>query len=263
MTSIHENTPPNATVTQEKLVRRRWTKWYDEPLFSQMKKAIACVRKDGNTYQKAGKIHKVPNRTLRRYVAISMEWPDSPFYLGPTGSVIDKVVQEPCSTRQAHNSQAKSKQQRTGSNYSLHQEQYAERIRQQCDESQEEYWQLDLPTGPHAFSFCSNTDENSFNCTHTRKHKPCRKDRNRLSSQAATSTKTPSHKPLKPSRLAFEIDVFELDSCQANMDEKMMVESDDDFDEWKERSCRSYRSRSEDCPMTLDCVLSPNFDAMF
>lgn len=74
---------------------RRWTKYHNEPLHSQMMKAIHQVRFEGISFVDAGAAHQIPARTLRRYVRTSQTRKDSKFYLPEPRSTVSHCVVSP------------------------------------------------------------------------------------------------------------------------------------------------------------------------
>ena len=71
--------------------RRRWSKWHQEPLFTQLKKAVRSVRFERKTVTEAcreslpceGCTQRIPHRTLTRHVAMSRDEPGTFLYMPP------------------------------------------------------------------------------------------------------------------------------------------------------------------------------------
>ena len=72
--------------------RRRFSKWHEEPLYTQLKRAVRAVRFEGKTVTQASKeslpcegcTKRIPSRTLSRHVAMSRDEPGTFLYMPPS-----------------------------------------------------------------------------------------------------------------------------------------------------------------------------------
>ena len=83
--------------------RRRWSKWHQEPLFSQLQNAIRAVRFQNKNVAQAcreslpweGCTQRIPHRTLRRHVAMSRNEPGTFLYMPPSTCELQKLKINP------------------------------------------------------------------------------------------------------------------------------------------------------------------------
>lgn len=79
---------------------RRYSKWHDEPLYSQLQRAIRAVRFENKSVNEACRESfpwkdcavPVPSRTLRRYIAMSRDEPGTTFYMPGNDRLIRRAV---------------------------------------------------------------------------------------------------------------------------------------------------------------------------